>query len=251
MLLVHISLRCYRRRMGTSARLPELREPLPWMSEEESEKAWMTVRDGDLLELLLLAHAARIGTPADVLEWGAGRSSLYYSARLEEQSLLGSWLSVEHNRGFFLSEIEPQLARRPSASYVLSEDHMPAPAGTTLSAVVFDGGDLQPYDPDREEDRRADLDEYVTLPASLGCRFDIVVVDGRKRRRCLLEASSLLSDSGIAILHDAWRPYYQCAFEAYAFSCRIGDELWVGAQHDPGLAEILPAHAFTEHLDSG
>lgn len=237
--------------MGTSARLPKLPEPLPWMSEEESEKAWMTVRDGDLLELLLLAHAARAGAPVDVLEWGAGRSSLYYSARLEEQGLLESWLSVEHNRGFFLSEIEPELARRPSASYVLSEDHVPALARTTLTAVVFDGGDLQPYDPDREEDRRADLDGYVGLPASLGRRFDIVVVDGRKRRRCLLEASSLLSENGIAILHDAWRPYYQCAFGAFAFSRRVGDELWVGAQRDPALEEILPAHAFTEHFESG
>jgi len=237
--------------MGTSARLPELPEPLPWMSEEESKKAWMTVRDGDLLELLLLAHAARIGSPVDVLEWGAGRSSLYYSERLAEQGLLGNWLSIEHNRGFFLGEIEPELSRRPTASYVLSEDHAPATAGTTLSAVVFDGGDLQPYDPDREQDRRADLDAYVALPASLGRRFDIAIVDGRKRRRCLLEASSLLSENGIAILHDAWRPYYQCAFEAYAHSIRVGDELWVGAQRDPALREILPAHAFTEHFESG
>ncbi len=237
--------------MGTSPRLPELSDPLPWMSEEESEKAWMTVRDGDLLELLLLAHAARIGSPVDVLEWGAGRSSLYYSERLEEQGLLGSWLSIEHNREFFLGEFEPELAQRASASYELSEQLSVVPAGTALRAVVFDGGDLQPYDPDREQDRRADLDDYVALPASLERRFDIVVVDGRKRRRCLLEASSLLSDAGIAILHDAWRPYYQCAFEAYAFGCRIGDELWIGAERDPGLDEILPAHAFTGHFDSG
>ena len=221
------------------------------MSEQESEKAWMTVRDGDLLELLLLAHAARIRSPVDVLEWGAGRSSLYYSERLEQLGLLGSWLSVEHNREFFMSEIEPELARRASASYAFSEQGTATIGNATFSAVVFDGGDLQPYEEERREDRRADLDDYVALPASLGRRFDVAVVDGRKRRRCLLEASGLLSEDGIAILHDAWRPYYQCAFEAYAYSRRIGDELWVGAQRDPGLEEILPAHAFTEHFESG
>jgi hypothetical protein len=240
--------------MGSRARLPELPQPLAWMSEEESEKAWMTVRDGDLFELLLLAHADRHGSPVDVLEWGAGRSTLYYSSRLEAQGLLGSWLSIEHNREFFMAEVEPQLSSRASARFVLAEQaerEIGAEDGEKLRVVVFDGGDLQPYDPDREQDRRADLDGYVALPASLERRNDIAIVDGRKRRRCLLEASSLLSDDGIVVLHDAWRPYYQCAFEAYRFSRRIGDELWVGAQTDPRLEEILPPHAFTEHFEHG
>jgi hypothetical protein len=241
--------------MGTSVPLPELPVPLPWMSEEESKKAWMTVRDGDLLERLLVAHAARLDAPADVLEWGAGRSTLYYSDVLERRGLLGSWLALEHNRDFFTREIGPQLTSRPTVSYVLHEDaggEALAPGdGAAVRAVIFDAGDLQPYDPERLEDRRADLDDYVALPASLGRRFDIVIVDGRKRRRCLLEASSLLSERGIAVLHDAWRPYYHCAFEAFAFARRIGDELWVGAQRDPDLAAILPEHAFGEHFEDG
>jgi hypothetical protein len=231
------------------------------MSEEESEKAWMTVRDGDVMEALLVAHAARRGSPVDVLEWGAGRSTLYYSGVLEGQGLLGSWLALEHNREFFIGEIAGALGDRPSASHLLSERVEEKPAalarddgasetGPRIRAVVFDAGDLRPYDPDREDDRRADLDAYVGFPASLGRRFDIVVVDGRKRRRCLLEASRLLSDGGIAILHDAWRSYYQCAFEAFAFATRIGDELWVGAQSDPDLGSILPPHVFEEHFDS-
>jgi hypothetical protein len=241
--------------MGASVKVPALRNPQPWMSEEESEKAWMTVRDGDLMEALLVAHAARSESPVDVLEWGAGRSSLWYSKALDEQGLLGSWLALEHNREFFVGEIAEALSSRGSAAYLLSEQVKDdpaalAPAGPTLRAVVFDAGDLRPYDPERPEDRRADLDDYVGLPASLGRRFDIIVVDGRKRRRCLLEASRLLTDRGIVILHDAWRSYYQCAFEAYAFGTRVGDELWVGAQNDPELGSILPRHAFEEHFDS-
>ena len=165
--------------MGTSVRVPALPPPLPWMSEEESPKAWMTVRDADLLELLLVAHAARIDSAVDVLEWGAGRSTLWYSGVLERQGLLGSWLALEHNREFFMGEIAPELTRRASASYLLSErlkeEDLLAPApgggasggGATLRAVVFDAGDLRPFDPGREDDRRADLDDYVALPASL------------------------------------------------------------------------------------
>jgi hypothetical protein len=102
----------------------------------------------------------------------------------------------------------------------------------------------------RRESSRSAAD-YVSLPASLGRRFDIVIVDGRKRRRCLLEASRFLSDNGIVILHDAWRSYYQCAFEAYESGTRVGDELWVAAQSDPDLGAILPRHAFEDHFDSG
>ena len=241
--------------------MPPLPPPLPWMSEEESPKAWMTVRDADLLELLLIAHAARIGSPVDVLEWGAGRSTLWYSGALEREALLRSWLALEHNREFFLGEIAPQLEERASAAYVRHEEHRedllaPGPsgdatkAGATIRVVVFDAGDLRPFDPGREGDRLADLDEYVALPASLERQFDIVVVDGRKRRRCLLEARTLLSENGIVILHDAWRSYYQCAVEAYPFARRIGDELWVGALRDPDLGSILPAHAFDDHFDA-
>jgi Methyltransferase domain len=249
--------------MGPGAHVPALAPPLPWMSSTESHKAWMTFRDADLLELLLVAHSLRIGSAVDVLEWGAGRSTLWYSSALERQGLLDSWLALEHNREFFMGEIAPQLTRRSSASYLLCERLQedlpalaPAPAAAskaraTLRAVVFDAGDLRPFDPDRDDDRRADLDDYVALPASLDRRFDIVVVDGRKRRRCLLEASSLLTDSGIVVLHDAWRSYYQCAFDTYPFAQRIGDELWVGAQRDPDLGSILPRHAFEHHADDG
>jgi hypothetical protein len=241
---------------------PEVPPLEPWMSEQESEKAWMSVRDADLLELLLVAHAARSAPRAAVLEWGAGRSTLWYSRMLEQRGLLGSWLSLEHNREFFLSEIAPQLAGRRSASYVVAEDlregamalsdppgSHPGDAAATVRTVVFDAGDLRPYDPEREQDRWADLDDYVGLPASLGRRFDVVLVDGRKRRRCLLEAGELLRDTGIVVLHDAWRRYYHCAFADYPFSRRIGDMLWVGAQRDPDLDAILPVHAFRGHAD--
>lgn len=232
---------------------PELPAPEEWMSWTESEKAWMSVRDADLLEVLLLSAARRAGRGLHVLEWGAGRSTLFYGALLERQGLLGSWLTLEHNRGFFMQELAPEFDSRRAWRYWLVDDLLAAAAelesgaGAQLAAAVFDGGDLQPYESGRLADRAVDLDDYVRLPSLLRRRFDVVLVDGRKRRRCLLEAAQLLSDGGITVLHDAWRTYYACAFDAYASGTHIGDELWVGAQHPPELSDVLPRHAFESY----
>ncbi len=229
----------------------ELPAPAEWMSWVESEKAWMSVRDADLLEALMIGRAAELGRPLQVLEWGGGRSTLYFSVLLQTRGMLGSWLTLEHNREFFLAELAPRFAPRPDRRYALLDGpveqlagELPESSGGEVAAVVFDGGDLRPYE--RDADRGADLDDYVRLPALLGRRFDLILIDGRKRRRCLLEASRLLAPGGATVLHDAWREYYQCALGAFAQGTRIGDELWVGAQEPLELRAVLPAHAFEE-----
>lgn len=230
--------------------------PAEWMSWTESEKAWMSIRDADLLELLIVSHARRLGRPIHVLEWGAGRSTLWYSALLDRQGLLASWLTIEHNRAFFMQQLAPEFELHPGRRFRLGEDALDlAPqlereAGVALTAAVFNGGDLRPYESGRLADRDVDLDDYVRLPSLLERRFDLVLVDGRKRRRCLLEAAQLLSEQGVTVLHDAWRTYYECAFPAYASGTHIGDELWVGAQHPLELRELLPAHAFEPDADT-
>lgn len=238
-----------------AAHAEELAAPADWMSWTESEKAWMSIRDADLLELLIRSHAERLGRPIRVLEWGAGRSTLYFGALLAERGLLGSWLTLEHNREFFLAQLAPEFDARPDRRWRLAEEPLSdAPALredldlAPVVAAVFDAGDLRPYESERSADRDADLDDYVRLPALLGRRFDLILIDGRKRRRCLLEAAQLLDDRGIAVLHDAWRPYYECALSAYAEGVHLGDELWVGAQQPPELNAMLPAHAFDEDM---
>ena len=237
-------------------RLGPLPSPAPWMSHVESHKAWMSVRDADLLERLLVLQAARLGGLMRVLEWGAGRSSLWFSDVLRRHRVRCHWLSIEHHREFFLEDVAPELAKRPDAGHVLAEDlgdpsALAFEGGPGLCAIVFDAGELRPFERGTEHDRIANLDDYVALPGQTGLRFDLVVVDGRKRRRCLLEASRLLTPAGLVVLHDAWRRHYQCAFSAYRFGQRIGDELWVGAQHAPGLDALLPAHALGGHLEHG
>ena len=219
----------------------------PQLSTHGTSKAWASPRDADLLEETLGAVAERAGGMLNVLEWGSGLSTLHYPEWLAGGGARVSWTTLEHDREFFRRFIEPALRER-GAQIVWSEELGSAEpklgerAG--LTAVVFDKGPIDPIEGEsRVADRLKDLDAYVALPATLGRRFHAILVDGRKRRRCLGEAATLLEDGGIALLHDALRPYYHCAFAAFRSGRLIGDELWIGAQVETDFADVVPREA--------
>jgi hypothetical protein len=224
------------------------------MSVTESEKAWMSVRDAALVEALLMMRSPA-NRPLQVLEWGSGRSTLAYSDALAAARIPYLWLTLEHHREFFLEEVAPTLNARGGARHAFAEDSdalvtaLNDPNATGVHALVYDAGELRPFEAGDPRDRDADLDFYVDFPTLLDRSFDVVLIDGRKRRRCLLAIARLLASDGMVVLHDGWRRHYQCAFSAYSYGTRLGDELWVGAQHDSELQRILPVHAFERHAD--
>lgn len=231
---------------------PEL-EDRDWELDDHdwSDKAWMSVTDADLFEALLRRKAAAAldaGRPLEVLEWGSGRSTLYYTGVLAETGVPFRWLSLEYDRGFFEDDLRPALDSLPNPRVVEIDDDARADqqflptepvAAPTVELVVFDKGRLQPALRAHREDRHADLDAYVDYPGRQGRRFDVALVDGRKRRRCLVEASRMLAGDGVALLHDAWRPYYHCAFDAYRTERRIGEILWIGTQSGQAYLDRL------------
>lgn len=218
-------------------------------NDEISAKAWMSVRDGDLVESILLAVAPPLGHPLRVLEWGSGASTLAFTAALAGAGVDHLWLTLEYDRGFFREALAPALAADPTAAVVWSGDleGMPAEAlttGTGIRAIVFDAGRLQPFLPEHLADRNVDLDDYVEAPERLGAHWDVVIVDGRKRRRCLNEAASLTTPDGVVLLHDAQRSWYRCAFDTFTSHRRIGDELWIGAMRVTDFADVVPQCGF-------
>ena len=236
--------------------LADLPFPEPWTSSAPSSNALMSVRDGAALEGLLTAQARAARSGLNVLEWGSGRSTLRMTEILRRAQLAHFWVALEHDREFFEEAIEPEIRRRSDARFTFAEAipetdvSVARGAEAGLWVIVFNVGRLRPFRRADRRDRDANLDDYVEFPTRLRRRFDAILIDGRKRRRCLLAAADLLADSGIVVLHDAWRRHYQCAFSAYAYGIFIGDALWVGAQHDAGLEHRLPAHALTLHADA-
>ena len=234
------------------AGIQELRRGCP------SPKAMMSFRDADLVEGVLLgafasgpAAGSAAGTPRppQILEWGCGLSTLYYTRALAEHGEF-RWVTLEYDRAFFEQRVAPylglwsdvQVVKVSSAADVEAavSDGLP-PRGVV--ALVFDAGSLTPAQ--NEPDRYADLDAYVDAPARLGTPFDVVMVDGRKRRRCLIEASRLVAADGAVLLHDAHRAYYHGAFAEFAQSHRIGDDLWIGGHAGAELGRFVPADELT------
>ena len=226
-----------------------------WWSETESPKAWMSVRDADLLEELLHRLAARrAGAPVRVVEWGAGRSTLWYTSYLQTLGVPFHWLAIEHNGRFFEQSVAGRLRSRPGAAVVDGRHAGPDElhgllAGNSVVAVTYDAGDLRPFLPGRDADRDADLDAYVWLPRLADFSCDLAIVDGRKRRRCVLEAAKILAEDGQVVLHDAWRRHYQSAFSSYRSGRRFGDEWWIGAHRDTDFTDLLPWHAWERHQE--
>jgi CTP:molybdopterin cytidylyltransferase MocA len=212
---------------------PPIPKDIDWEldGEDWSSDAFMSVTDTALVEGMLRRRAS--AGFIDVLEWGSGLSTLHFSRKLRDWGASFRWLALEHDRSFFDATIAPNLEDVPDAWIYASggpqDDGGRASRAQRLELVVFDSGVLRPYLASGIADRSADLDDYVALPAKTGRRFNLILVDGRKRRRCLLEAIELLAPDGVVLLHDAWRPYYRCAFGSYPHHKRFGDILWAGA----------------------
>lgn len=124
--------------------------------------------------------AARNGS-ARVFEYGAGASTLWLRKRA------GQVISVEHDESF-LPVMAPLLADAPGH------------------------GELR-YRPLDAERPGAEGDRYVGAIAELDGTFDLVVVDGRERVRCVEAALPHLAAGGMVLLDDSQRRRYQPALE--------------------------------------
>ncbi len=146
----------------------------------------------------------------DVLEWGCGGSTVYFSNLLRQHVRLEwSWLSIEH-----------------AATWA---DMIEEYVGQDVTIQLFDTKGINPL-----EDRGLDMTNYIEYPRRTGKKFDVVIVDGRRRRRCLLETPGLLKPGGICLLHDAERSHYHCAFDAFAEHRMVpGTKWWLGRIDEP------------------
>jgi len=199
-----------------------------------SHKAWMSKPDADLFEQILIRQA-QAAPRLEVLEWGAGRSTLYFTQLLRDLGHNFNWVAVEYDRAFFQRDIEPKLGGVPDVGLeYIGDGQRAAPARMPrpkqgVQFAVYDHGKLSPFMPDHEADRLPVMDAYIDFPRDFGQQFDLILVDGRKRRRCLLAAADCLKENGLALLHDAYRPYYHCAFERFTSHRPIGEILWIGS----------------------
>jgi SAM-dependent methyltransferase/predicted O-methyltransferase YrrM len=136
----------------------------------------------------------------DVLEWGSGNSTLYFSQYIPSQS---SWTALEHNSEW-ASEVGKRIEQFGRGKITLR--HIPSD-GPYVEGV--DDGDLDSFY------------RYVMTAKGLRGRFGVIFVDGRARVACMQVAWPMLIDDGIMVLHDAQRTEYAPGIPGNAFCLRI------------------------------
>lgn len=153
------------------------------------------------------------GRPVSILEWGTGGSTVYFSKLLEKWNAPYRWLGVETN-----PEWAVNICKR---------------SGSFVEMVLFDRGirDLRAYR------GKVDLEEYIKYPSTRNDFYDLILVDGRCRRRCLLETPSLLHLNGVVLLHDSDRPYYHCALNVLPGRFIENTAWWKGVRE----SAVIPA----------
>src|SRR3989344_1471109 len=176
------------------------------MEPQMSPKEIMT------MESILSSYGKRL----DVLEWGSGGSTVYFTQFLKNKGISYTWTSIEYSKIWYERILD-----------MVKGDK-------NVSLALFDVGNTNVNQPD------IPMNEYVAYPATLGKKYDVILVDGRKRRRCLLEASKMLKPGGVVLLHDARRAHYHSSFSAYPDSRMVlWTGLWVGKLEDPGFVRRI------------
>jgi hypothetical protein len=158
----------------------------------------------------------RRASPLTIFEWGCGGSTVHFAKYLRKLCRDFVWISAETDT-----------------------DWVDTVATETMGLpVVFT---VYPYRTQREgwqrqdELKRLPMDEYVNAPLTVGPCFDIYLVDGRKRSRCLDVARGALYKGGLVILHDAEREYYHEAANRFAHVERVtcGEhQIWMMTNED-------------------
>ncbi|HQE92301.1 MAG TPA: hypothetical protein PLH19_02255 [Anaerolineae bacterium] len=194
--------------------------------------------------------------PTRCLEWGSGYSTLYFSHLLPENA---QWIAVEHDRVWqqfvvrLMNSTPLQERRGPGGWHrVYLRGQLTKIGFSTLDRAIRifkkrprSGASIEifnivpnhfPWSDSDEDGCYADLKDYVEFPTTFG-PFDFILVDGRARKDCLIQAHAMVKDTGVVVLHDANREYYNEPLGLYPYQALFtdvrqgpGGGLWIGSK---------------------
>lgn len=157
----------------------------------ELDLPWWTFDSVERVESFLVEHPG-----ARVFEWGSGASTIWLARRS------GSVVTVEHDVRFAdtVRALVPPGAQVDVRMIPLPEQPRPhsAPPGPTAQMV--------PGEPA--------VWPYVSAIDEVGGTFDVIVVDGRARERCLVHAMPHLAAGGILVFDNVEQRRYRDAIAA-------------------------------------
>lgn len=163
-------------------------------------KPWMQDDQVELVEKILTSFGKE---KINVLEWGSGGSTVYFPKFLKKKGIDYFWMSLEHNEEW-AKTMKKETANDKQVHIHLFKPHPDNPASINL-------------------------DPYVQHPR-MCCdivkkKFDFILIDGRARARCLVEAKFCIEEKGIILLHDAEREKYHYVFPLFEKGKMIKSEV--------------------------
>jgi len=132
----------------------------------------------------------------NILEWGSGNGTIYFSKFLKQKGISFKWIAIEH----FIPWYE-------KVTSMLKENDLSDDVECYLKSPTDE--------PDKNIQETLDLDDYLNFPSTLGIKFDFILVDGRKRKECLGTASKSITPDGVVLLHDAEREWFHAGFKNF------------------------------------
>jgi len=177
-----------------------------------------------------------------VFEWGAGYSTVYYSRYLISIGADFEWQSIDNSRKWqeHITSLVTRYRLNDRVHLHLSE----FPAFWELPGWSWEKKKAP------EEVCSPEATEYVEYPKRLaGTKgFDVIIVDGRFRRRCLRIAAKVLAPGGVVLLHDAQKPHYHDSLSIYEFGhffdtsrmlgSKVRINIWLGTFDHSRISDI-------------
>jgi len=133
----------------------------------------------------------------NILEWGSGNSTIYFSKFLKQKKIHFKWIAVEH----FIPWYEKVIG-------MFKENGL----SKNVECVLVN----PTLETDKNIQETLDLSDYIHFPTTTSLKFHFILVDGRKRAECLEQASKSVTSDGVVVLHDAEREWFQSGFKYYA-----------------------------------
>ncbi len=177
-----------------------------------------------------------------VFEWGSGRSTVYYSRYLTSIGCDFEWYAIENSWEW--QEKVALLVNRYGLGKRVHLHLSEFPAFWELPGWSSEERKLPPGICGPK------VAEYVEYPRQIAGPkgFNVIIVDGRYRRRCLLVAAEVLAPRGLVVLHDAQRAHYHTSLKDYKFGrffdsgkipgSKIKPKIWIGTIDHHRISDI-------------
>lgn len=201
----------------------------------------MTMKEIGIYKKILMSFPA--GQPIRIFEYGMGFSTLYFAEFLREQRRKFYIDSIDNNRQWYqkVGRMVDDRGLKEAVTLHLKE-FVPfwEKPGWDWNAMPS-CGQFAPQE-------KAEID-YIEWPLRLQKSYDVVVIDARFRRRCLMAALRSVNPQGFVILHDAQKLHYHDPVALYRYSRFLDSgryfplqcqryQMWLGSIANPAVNQI-------------